>query len=216
MTQNEAMERAKERWNANLLSDDRVRNKIAQREHRKEEAKRLVDKYGGYGGRRILGVDSNGNNIQVSFWATHDSFEIKQSHDDLRRFTFERDGKPAAARMQLFKTATNPKELELLKEPLDERSDAVRSMRRKTGFSTDMTAYWIQAIINEARKFEGKKAPRSIFRECAWAILPGTFDQRIMLPQISWSDAADYMNYTDPEGYIYWTVVNSKGSIYPD
>ena len=145
MTQNEAMERAKERWNANLLSDDRVRNKIAQREHRKEEAKRLVDKYGGYGGRRILGVDSNGNNIQVSFWATHDSFEIKQSHDDLRRFTFERDGRPAATRMQLFKTATNPKELELLKEPLDERSDAVRSMRRKTGFSTDMTAYWIQA-----------------------------------------------------------------------
>ena len=78
MTQNEAMERAKERWNANLLSDDRARNKIAQREHRKEEAKRLVDKYGGYGGRRILGIDSNGNNIQVSFWATHDSFEIKQ------------------------------------------------------------------------------------------------------------------------------------------
>jgi len=200
----------------------RMQEKKAKEQWKQDNAQKLLDKYGYFGGKRFLGTNKNGTEVWIKFKCTEDTIDIKVTNDDLFAcepvYKVEEDidgfevkvnvgGEYANARYQYFYTDSRYKDHETY-DPADIKpSKAGKKVR--SGRVTHTTLLALQGIINECEKFTlaGKKPPRSVYRQLAWTVLPGTWNCAIDIPQTSWTNLCDIQNYTDPKDYYWWNNI---------
>lgn len=168
------------------------------RQMKKDNAQELVDKYGYYGGKRFLGVNSNGTPVWVSFKATEETIEVKLTHD-LFSVMPENGGQYAAQRDKYWLTEQNRSDLNTYTEEKE-----INQKNRRTGRVGYNTLLHLEKIIDECEKYtrRDKKPPRSVFRLLAWNIYPGTWEN-YSVPDTNWDEVANIFNYKDEEGYYF-------------
>lgn len=200
----------------------RFEKKRAFEQFKIDNAQKLIDKYGYYGGKRFLGINKNGTEVWIKFKCFADTIEISVTNDDLfacePKYKVEEDkdgyevkinvgGEYANDRYQYFYTDTRYRTHDTYDPATQRVTEASKKIR--SGRVTHTTLLSLQGIINECDKFtyKGKKPPRSVYRELAWMVLPGTWSAGPSLPQTSWDYCADIQKYTDPEGYYWWNNI---------
>lgn len=209
-----------------LVAEDdweiRFKKKKAFEQSKVDNAQKLIDKYGYYGGKRFLGINKNGTEVWIKFKCYADSIEIMVTNGDLfacePKYKIEEDkdgyetkvnvgGEYANDRYQYFYTAT-PSGAHDTYDPATLRVTQA-SKKIRSGRVTHTTLLSLQGIIDECEKWtsQGKKPPRSVYREIAWMVLPNTWGVGPSVPPTSWDYVADIQKYKDPKGYYWWNNI---------
>ena len=186
-------------FNAFIDNQDRAGKVAERRKTLTSAAEELLDKYGYFGGKRFLGINSNGKPVWISYKATDKTIEVKLTHD-LFSVMPENGGEYAAERVKLWiNDSTSDLKLATYKEIAD-----ISKTNRKTGRVNKMTLLHLEKIINECEKYTraGKKPPRDVYRLLAWNIYTGTFDS-YTVPNTNWDYVAKIQGYKSPEGYYF-------------
>ena len=168
------------------------------KELKKNNAEKLIDKYGYYGGRRFLGKNENGTPVWISFKATENTIEVKLTHD-LYSVMPENGGEYAAQRDKYWLTEQNRSDL-----PTYTELKEINQKNKRTGRVGYNTLLHLDKIIDECERFTraNKKPPRSVFRLLAWNIYPGTWEN-YSVPNTNWDNCADILGYKDERGYYF-------------
>ena len=186
-------------FNAFKGNQDRAGKVVEKRKALTSSAEELLDKYGYFGGKRFLGINSNGTPVWISYKATDKTIEVKLTHD-LFSVMPENGGEYAAERVKLWiNDSTSDLKLPTYKDIAD-----ISKTNKKTGRVNKMTLLHLEKIINECEKYTraGKKPPRDVYRLLAWNIYTGTFDS-YTVPNTNWDYVAKIQGYESPEGYYF-------------
>lgn len=165
-----------------------------------DNAQALLDKYGYFGGKRLLGKNSNGTEVWISFKATEDTIEVTTTHE-IDSVLPENGGQLAAERVSWFLTKKNERKMEFMY--YDGDKGKLGNLRRH-GLITKNTILHLSVIIDELRRFTvlNKKPPRDLYRLLAWNIFNSTFNDS-SYPGTNWDYCADIQGYRSPEGYYF-------------
>ena len=200
----------------------RFKKKQALEQLKIDNAQKLVEKYGYYGGKRFLGINKNGTEVWIKFKCYEDTIEIMVTNGDLfacePQYNIEEDadgfetkvnvgGEYANDRYQYFYTDSNYRTHDTYDPATLKQTET--SKKARNGRVTYTTLLSLQGIIDECEKFtfQGKKPPRSVYRELAWLVLPNTWNAGPSYPQTSWDYTADLQKYKDPVGYYWWNNI---------
>jgi hypothetical protein len=181
-----------------LYKTEDVSDKVKIRQKNIENAQKLLDKYGYFGGKRLLGKNENGTEVWISFKATDKTIEIDCTHD-MWSVMPENGGEYAAERASYF--LTKP----ISKETTFSYYDGDRGNVRRHGMITKNTLLHLDRIIDECERFtrSNQTPPRDIYRLLAWNIFSSTHNDSYTYPATNWDFCADIQGYTSPEGYYF-------------
>lgn len=173
-------------------------NKQKIKQEKIDNAQKLLDKYGFFGGKRLLGRNANGTEVWISFKATDETIEVSCTHD-MWSVTPEKGGEYAAGRNSYFLTKPLSKDLEF------DYYDGEMGNIRRHGLVSYNTLLHLEKIIDECERFtrRNEKPPRDIYRLLAWNIFNSTFNDSYSYPGTNWDYCADIQGYTTPEGYYF-------------
>ena len=173
-------------------------NKQKIKQEKINNAKKLLDKYGFFGGKRLLGVNAQGTEVWISFKATDETIEVDCTHD-IWSVIPENGGQYAASRVSYFLTKPIKKDLTF------EYYDGDQRGVRRHGLISYNTLLHLEKIIDECERFtrNNQKPPRDIYRLLAWDIFNSTFNDSYTYPATNWDFCADIQGYTSPEGYYF-------------
>lgn len=181
-----------------LYKTEDVSNRRKIKQANIDNAQKLLDKYGYFGGKRLLGINENGTEVWISFKATDKTIEINCTHD-MWSVMPENGGQYAAARASYF--LTKP----ISKNTTFEYYDGERGSVRRHGVVSYNTLLHLEKIIDECERFtrNNQKPPRDIYRLLAWNIFNSTHSDSYTYPATNWDFCADIQGYTSPEGYYF-------------
>lgn len=177
--------------------DKRNSAKYKQQNMKKENAEKLLNRNGYFGGQRFLGINKNGREVWITFKAYEDRIEVKTT-EDMFNVMPENGGEYSDSRVKLWINEDRPKELTTYVK-IDHNTK-----KAKSGRVAETTLLHLDKIINELDTFTtaGKKPPRTLYRLLAWNIYSGTWGSA-NIPDTNWDDCADLQGYKDPEGYFF-------------
>lgn len=173
-------------------------SKLKIRQDNIDNAQKILDKYGYFGGKRLLGINENGKEVWISFKATDKTIEINCTHD-MWSVMPENGGQYAAVRASYF--LTKP----ISKHTTFDYYDGERGNVRRHGVVSYNTLLHLEKIIDECERFtrNNQKPPRDIYRLLAWNIFNSTHSDSYTYPGTNWDFCADIQGYTSPEGYYF-------------
>lgn len=176
-------------------------NKQKIEQDKRVNAQKILDKYGYFGGKRLLGRNANGTQVWISFKATDETIEVSCTHD-MWSVTPEKGGEYAASRESYFLTKPISKEQTFHYYDGDK---ANTGNTRRHGLVSYNTLLHLEKIIDECERFtrNNQKPPRDIYRLLAWNIFNNTFEDSFTYPPTDWSYCATIQGYTSPEGYFF-------------
>ena len=182
--------------------DKNTENRLRAKQYKQENATKLLDKYGYFGGKRLLGVNSRGTEVWISFKATSDTIEIDCT-DDMYSILPENGGQLAAERISWWLTRRNDRKLSFTYYNGDKST--LPTSNKRNGQVTENTLLHLQKIIDECERFtrNNQKPPRDIYRLLAWNIFNSTHSDSYTYPGTNWDFCADIQGYTSPEGYYF-------------